>query len=746
MASATPRLLVVANANESADVLAALAEVGIDRPELGTGGDETLELFESSEPDVVVMVAGLVEGDLSSLAGAMRSGSYGRPAPIVLIAGTDDSSRAEDVKAIEFDHFIERPIQAKKLLDAVMASTRSATGARLEAAMALAIEDFVSDAMGSLSFSPQPSAPNPTSVAAQAATQDESQAESQAAEQAAEQAEALPSEDTNANTRVQADSAASPAAQATQAPTQVVPESPALPPLPTSNWREETKVLGEGTDPSDPGMDQESQELLDELLPGDTDSGEEEDSEQPPQPVSPALGASGPPPGAQPKGGDFARQLREKMSAMAERLFPGQQSDEHAISMAAPSAEHTEIDLGSIVDEEGADRVEASTEAMVSESEITMARGSDTGAKTGQHQLGEGIAHAGQSLVGQLDAHESDIATVLASFWSSDFSGSLVLRRDQEEKRVQFDKGSVVFASSAQQDDRMSELLLREGRINATQLEECHFQVEATGRRMGEVLVDKGYLKPRELLPAVRRHLEDIFYSLFAWESGSFNALPGQSLDERIPLSRHPAALIVEGIRRKYDMERVEGCLGPTDTVVMVDGSQRLNNIVGATELSVGELQVQRLFDGSQSLETIAAECEVEVLRVAQLAHAFVCLGVAEIVETRSEESSERGSASGSHFVGEIDLEIDRQRVLAKYQLVQCANYFQLLGVRLDASAFEIRRAYESSQRNFAMESFPASLQEELRDMIGEIGELIEEAFLVLGNDSVRSSYRANLQ
>jgi hypothetical protein len=139
-------------------------------------------------------------------------------------------------------------------------------------------------------------------------------------------------------------------------------------------------------------------------------------------------------------------------------------------------------------------------------------------------------------------------------------------------------------------------------------------------------------------------------------------------------------------------------------------------------------------------------ECDVGVLRVAQLAHAFVCLEVAEVVETRTDEGADRGHAASAHLVGETDLEIDRQRVLAKYQLVQSADYFQLLGVRLDASAFEIRRAYEASLQRFAMESFPAPLQEELRELIGEIGELIEEAFLVLSNDSFRSSYRANLQ
>jgi hypothetical protein len=692
LASGSLKLLVVANATDAPDVLAALSKAGLPEPALGSGGDETLDLFEESEPDVVLLAAGLQEGDLPSLAGAMRSGSHGRPAPIVLIGSQDELRTAADVKMIAHDHFIARPIDFKALADAVMESSRAATGARLEAAMAMAIEDFVADAMGSLSVS---------ITAAEVA--------------------AAPSRTPPPEVPAEAESSA-----------------------PTGNWREPTQVLSAaGPGDSRPGLDEESEELLDEMLPGETidpiddfdsyedysggasgeGSAEDEESED------------------EPSGGDFARQLREKMSAMAERLFPGQSSDDNTVNISPPSAAHTEIDLGSIVDDSHDEDSDfgVSTQAMVSESEITMARGSESGVTTGQ------LDASGQSFVGEIDAHENDMAAVLAHFWSSDFTGCLVLRREEEEKRVQFDKGSVVFTSSGTSDDRMSDLLVREGKINQEQLDECRAQVASSGRRMGEVLVDKGYLKPRELLPAVRQHLEDIFYSLFAWTSGSYDALPAQALDERIRLSRHPAALIVEGVRRKYDQERIEACLGNMDTLVEVDKSARLTSIVSATELSAGELQAQRLFDGSHSLEEIAAECDVKALRVAQLAHALVCLGVAEVVDSGTDESAER-KAPATHLVGETDLEIDRQRVLAKYKLVQSADYFQLLGVRLDASAFEIRRAYEAAQRHFAMESFPAPLQEELNDMICQIGELIEEAFLVLSNDSFRSSYRANLQ
>src|SRR5262249_58592480 len=126
-----------------------------------------------------------------------------------------------------------------------------------------------------------------------------------------------------------------------------------------------------------------------------------------------------------------------------------------------------------------------------------------------------------------------------------------------------------VFASSNEPGDRMGELLVREGKITAAQYERCQSHVAESGRRMGEILVDFGYLKRRELLPAVRRHVEDIVYSLFGWDHGHYHlTLDPTASGERIRLSRHPASLILEGIRRKLDRTALERLVGAPTTVI----------------------------------------------------------------------------------------------------------------------------------------------------------------------------------
>src|SRR5262245_36000982 len=153
----------------------------------------------------------------------------------------------------------------------------------------------------------------------------------------------------------------------------------------------------------------------------------------------------------------------------------------------------------------------------------------------------------------------------------------------------------------------MGELLLREGKITASQYERCQSVVAASGRRMGEILVDFGYLKRRELLPAVRRHVEDIVYSLFGWDRGHYHITVEETPSaERIRLSRHPASLILEGIRRKLDRTSLERLVGAPSTVIEVPDRERLGGIVNLGDLAPEERAVLAAFDGQADLSQVA--------------------------------------------------------------------------------------------------------------------------------------------
>jgi hypothetical protein len=446
-------------------------------------------------------------------------------------------------------------------------------------------------------------------------------------------------------------------------------------------------------------------------------------------------GADGPTrvPAVEPvEGPDFARQLRAKMSLMAQRLFRADQGAGREVDVAPRHDHQTEIDLAAFGEEPvlgpGVTEIEARS------------RPHDAPPTTGgswETQVRErGLPDSGDIVRGV-----SDAALLLAQLYARQTTGRLAFRRADIEKVVYFDQGRPVFAASSEHGDRMGELLVREGKITASQYERCQSIATTSGRRMGEILVDVGYLKRRELLPAVRHHVEDIIFSIFAWDHGHYHVMIDTAASaERIRLSRHAASLILEGIRRKLDRTTLESLIGPSSTVVEVRDRDRLSGIISLGDLAPEERAALAAFDGQADLAHVARTAGVDLADLLPLAWALCVLGLATARRSEVELPDETTA-----LVGETDLTIDRERVHARWQLVAEADYFALLGVRRDATAFEVRRAYQAARRDFAADCFPTDLQRELAHELDDIAHVLDEAFRVLRDDRLRNTYLANL-
>jgi hypothetical protein len=239
----------------------------------------------------------------------------------------------------------------------------------------------------------------------------------------------------------------------------------------------------------------------------------------------------------------------------------------------------------------------------------------------------------------------------------------------------------------------------------------------------------------------VRRHLGDIFFSIFAWTEGSFQAAAGEPLVERIRLAKHTVALVLEGVRRKYSQAMLDAVTGGPQALVNASRSDVVKSMQTLADLSGAERRALAMFNGDNSIDDIAEKCDLDRMTASHLAAVLVALGDPSVVD----RGGRRHEESQGYLVGESDLNIDRQRILAKFSLVEDADYFALLGVRDDATRFEIKRAYEDASRYFLPENFPVELREELGDEIGEICEVLEEAYRVLRDDSLRAQYRSHL-
>ena len=337
------------------------------------------------------------------------------------------------------------------------------------------------------------------------------------------------------------------------------------------------------------------------------------------------------------------------------------------------------------------------------------------------------------------DLADRDMPLLLGRAFSDGMTGRLRIRNDKVEKAVYFEAGLPVMASSEDSADRMLAMLVREGVLDNRQYEEAVRVVDATGRKVGSVLVDLGFLRSDELLPAVRRHYESIILTLFAWPTGRWQVDPGLTAGpDRTRLLRHPALLVREGLERGYPAERIAQRLGAGRNVFLLDNSTTAADITAQVATERAELRIPMFFDGVHALEEVARLSGLPEIAVLRIALTLYCFGA-----LRPVEADGAGRAGARPAVR--DLKIDRERVRARYALACESDYFQVLGVDRFADAGEVRRAHARLCKEIAPENLGPELWHELKDQVETIHEVVDEALRILSTPTLRSAYEFNL-
>jgi tetratricopeptide (TPR) repeat protein len=224
---------------------------------------------------------------------------------------------------------------------------------------------------------------------------------------------------------------------------------------------------------------------------------------------------------------------------------------------------------------------------------------------------------------GRLADHE--FADVVAEVYARRWTGLLTLNHMGVEKSMRVQDGRLVFASSSSRDDRLGELLLRQGRITLHQYVAAGRAV-SKGKRLGAVLVEQGALDAKQLVKAVVEQTQEILYSAFQWTEGLYHLTEGAGAVEAITLKLSTPDVIQEGIRRVDAWSRIEKAVGGLDAryVRSPDYEQALDQMT----LSLERLSVLTSLATEQDLGTICRQSTLPHFEVCRTLWAFRVVGV----------------------------------------------------------------------------------------------------------------------
>src|SRR5512140_3111920 len=129
-------------------------------------------------------------------------------------------------------------------------------------------------------------------------------------------------------------------------------------------------------------------------------------------------------------------------------------------------------------------------------------------------------------------------------------SGTVVFARDNAVKKVYFKAGEVIYATSNLPAEQLGDHLLRTGTITKEQYEIAMNLVEETGKAMGGVLIERGFISPQDLVNGAKLQVKGIIQSLFSGRDGRYIYDSGPlPVSEIVPLQMSTGDIIIEGVR-----------------------------------------------------------------------------------------------------------------------------------------------------------------------------------------------------
>lgn len=184
-------------------------------------------------------------------------------------------------------------------------------------------------------------------------------------------------------------------------------------------------------------------------------------------------------------------------------------------------------------------------------------------------------------------------------------TGRLEVERRNGSGRVYFRDGDVYYAASTKSKEPLGRKLMRSGRVNEEQLRSAIDENEATGKRVGEILVERGDVELELIEWAVRSQIEDAVFDLLRWDLGAFVWEPDVEIDVEVPLAVSVDNLIIEASRRLDEISQIRRQIESPDVVLAMaprppDGAHQIN-------ITSEEWQVLVLVDGQRSVADIAS-------------------------------------------------------------------------------------------------------------------------------------------
>lgn len=319
-------------------------------------------------------------------------------------------------------------------------------------------------------------------------------------------------------------------------------------------------------------------------------------------------------------------------------------------------------------------------------------------------------------------------------------NGTLIVKNSSVTKRIFIKKGEAIFASSTYEDDRLGEMLLKAGKITVQQYDRSVEMLKKTGKRQGAILVELGYLTPKDLFWGVKYQVTEIIYSLFQFEDADYE-FDGSELkeDEVIILKMSMGNLIYEGVKRIENWTRIRKEMPDTETVLKLSDDPL--SLFREIELTTQDKKILSLVDGKRTIKKIIEDSWLNSFEALKALYLLWSIGIVVVgtSETKTQMSVDEiltPLSEEDNFTGKVNGIYDR---------LSAINCFELLEVDESADSDTIRKNYYALAKEFHPDRFFDSTDPIIKDKLTQIFDALTDAYNAIRDEGSRKQYLASI-
>ena len=168
---------------------------------------------------------------------------------------------------------------------------------------------------------------------------------------------------------------------------------------------------------------------------------------------------------------------------------------------------------------------------------------------------------------------DAAVSDLIAKIFFAKRSGVLRLSQAEVKKNLYFIEGGIVFAHSNLRTERLGEILMRLGKITEDEFREVTAETDL-GKRIGQVLLEKGFISPAEIRSGVAYQVQQILYSVLNWDSGEYEFQDKENpVFEDIKVEVSTPIILIDGIRNISNPVILERVIDGNDAALVELGS-----------------------------------------------------------------------------------------------------------------------------------------------------------------------------